>query len=159
MRPRAAAIDLPSSATRGRPTEHAANVEQKVGELFGDFAFRFGKFGAVPFRFELDAQTSGAQEVPILLGFVGRGSWIRTNDLQYPKLPRYQAALYPEYPWETTSIHACAATSKPPAGVSSAVKERMRHAVSWRDPVLFCRACNHLEYPLRRPSRGDDLGR
>jgi hypothetical protein len=30
--------------------------------------------------------------------FVGRGSWIRTNDLQYPKLPRYQAALYPEYP-------------------------------------------------------------
>lgn len=27
---------------------------------------------------------------------IGRGSWIRTNDLQYPKLPRYQAALYPE---------------------------------------------------------------
>ena len=27
---------------------------------------------------------------------VGRGSWIRTNDLQYPKLPRYQAALYPD---------------------------------------------------------------
>jgi hypothetical protein len=26
----------------------------------------------------------------------GRGSWIRTNDLQYPKLPRYQAALYPD---------------------------------------------------------------
>ena len=25
----------------------------------------------------------------------GRGSWIRTNDLKYPKLPRYQAALYP----------------------------------------------------------------
>jgi hypothetical protein len=30
--------------------------------------------------------------------FFGRGSWIRTNDLQYPKLPRYQAALYPDYP-------------------------------------------------------------
>jgi hypothetical protein len=28
--------------------------------------------------------------------FIGRGSWIRTNDLQYPKLPRYQAALYPD---------------------------------------------------------------
>jgi hypothetical protein len=27
---------------------------------------------------------------------IGRGSWIRTNDLQYPKLPRYQAALYPD---------------------------------------------------------------
>ena len=26
----------------------------------------------------------------------GRGSWIRTNDLKYPKLPRYQTALYPE---------------------------------------------------------------
>jgi hypothetical protein len=30
----------------------------------------------------------------------GRGSWIRTNDLQYPKLPRYQAALYPDFPRE-----------------------------------------------------------
>src|SRR5271165_3914823 len=29
-------------------------------------------------------------------GLRGRGSWIRTNDLQYPKLPRYQAALYPD---------------------------------------------------------------
>jgi len=27
---------------------------------------------------------------------VGRGSRIRTCDLKYPKLPRYQAALYPE---------------------------------------------------------------
>jgi hypothetical protein len=26
---------------------------------------------------------------------VGRGSRIRTGDLQYPKLPRYQTALYP----------------------------------------------------------------
>jgi hypothetical protein len=31
------------------------------------------------------------------IDFIGRGSWIRTNDLQYPKLPRYQAALYPDY--------------------------------------------------------------
>ena len=30
-------------------------------------------------------------------GIFGRGSWIRTNDLQYPKLPRYQAALYPDH--------------------------------------------------------------
>ena len=30
-------------------------------------------------------------------GVFGRGSWIRTNDLQYPKLPRYQAALYPDW--------------------------------------------------------------
>ena len=33
-----------------------------------------------------------------MFDLTGRGSWIRTNDLQYPKLPRYQAALYPEYP-------------------------------------------------------------
>jgi hypothetical protein len=31
-----------------------------------------------------------------VIDFTGRGSWIRTNDLQYPKLPRYQAALYPD---------------------------------------------------------------
>jgi hypothetical protein len=30
------------------------------------------------------------------IDIIGRGSWIRTNDLQYPKLPRYQAALYPD---------------------------------------------------------------
>jgi hypothetical protein len=35
----------------------------------------------------------------------GRGSWIRTNDLQYPKLPRYQAALYPDLR-NVVSIHA-----------------------------------------------------
>ena len=31
-------------------------------------------------------------------GLTGRGSWIRTNDLQYRKLPRHQAALYPVGP-------------------------------------------------------------
>jgi hypothetical protein len=45
------------------------------------------------------------------LDFAGRGSWIRTNDLQYPKLPRYQAALYPECQAEM-SIHARGAGSK-----------------------------------------------
>jgi hypothetical protein len=44
-------------------------------------------------------------------GVFGRGSWIRTNDLQYPKLPRYQAALYPDN-LGTTSIHAKGSTSK-----------------------------------------------
>ena len=41
----------------------------------------------------------------------GRGSWIRTNDLQYPKLPRYQAALYPDL-WNGQSIHAREPRSK-----------------------------------------------
>ena len=35
-----------------------------------------------------------------VIEIIGRGSWIRTNDLQYPKLPRYQAALYPDLCWE-----------------------------------------------------------
>ena len=41
-----------------------------------------------------------------VIDFVGRGSWIRTNDLQYPKLPRYQAALYPDPMLGNASIHA-----------------------------------------------------
>jgi hypothetical protein len=45
-------------------------------------------------------------------GEVGRGSWIRTNDLQYPKLPRYQAALYPETSGMALSIHVQDAGSK-----------------------------------------------
>ena len=70
-----------------------------------------------------------------------------------------EGMLFRIMPWETTSIHACAVTSKPPAAVSSAVKERMRHAVSGRDPVLLCRAGNHLQHPFRRPPRRDDPGR
>jgi hypothetical protein len=41
-----------------------------------------------------------------VIDFIGRGSWIRTNDLQYPKLPRYQAALYPDPMLGNASIHA-----------------------------------------------------
>jgi hypothetical protein len=33
-----------------------------------------------------------------LIEIIGRGTRIRTLDLQYPKLPRYQAALYPDNP-------------------------------------------------------------
>src|SRR3954469_19088764 len=41
--------------------------------------------------------------------YFGRGSWIRTNDLQYPKLPRYQAALYPDF---RPQLHASPAAIK-----------------------------------------------
>jgi hypothetical protein len=43
------------------------------------------------------------------IDLIGRGSWIRTNDLQYPKLPRYQAALYPDHfgkPVDTRLVQA-----------------------------------------------------
>src|SRR6516164_9520515 len=44
-----------------------------------------------------------------LNNLIGRGTRIRTADLQYPKLPRYQAALYPG---TAMSIHAKGASSK-----------------------------------------------
>jgi hypothetical protein len=58
-----------------------------------------------------DAEIAG-EKVKEIKGIFGRGSWIRTNDLQYPKLPRYQAALYPDLCWEWTSIHGWTAASK-----------------------------------------------
>ncbi len=82
---------------------------------------------------------------------------------QRPAVPKTAAlpgcAIPRIFPCERTSIHACAAASKPPASVSSAVKKRMRHAVSRLDPVLLCRAGNDLEHPLRRAARRDDPGR
>lgn len=50
-------------------------------------------------------------------GTDGRGSWIRTNDLQYPKLPRYQAALYPDL-LIADVVHAHGALSKAVASPS-----------------------------------------
>src|SRR6267154_5545986 len=77
-------------------------------------------------------------------GVFGRGSWIRTNDLQYPKLTRYQAALYPDYLGNDVDTRlkrrqqgGLRAVSS--AATSSALKERMRHAISGRDAVFFGR--------------------
>ena len=62
-----------------------------------------------------------------------RGSWIRTNDLQYPKLPRYQAALYPECVQQAPSIHASRTAIKAAIdgrlGSLFAAEQRMRHAI------------------------------
>lgn len=44
----------------------------------------------------------------------GRGSWIRTNDLQYPKLPRYQAALYPDLLGRPRHYTVAASAARPP---------------------------------------------
>src|SRR5882757_10552264 len=64
----------------------------------------------------------------------GRGSWIRTNDLQYPKLPRYQAALYPdasERPVDTRINRRQQGTGSGPfmalsSAVASGARERKR---------------------------------
>src|SRR6266550_3557927 len=81
----------------------------------------------------------------------GRGSWIRTNDLQYPKLPRYQAALYPDYLGNDvdTRLNRC---QQGAATTSMAVKQRMRHAVAGRDPVFLRGACDHLQHAFRQPA-------
>ena len=83
---------------------------------------------------------------------IGRGSWIRTNDLQYPKLPRYQAALYPEYLGNhvDTRLKRCQQGWR--IAVSPAVEQGMRHAVAGRDPVFLRRARGHLQNPLCRAS-------
>ena len=84
------------------------------------------------------------------LDFIGRGSWIRTNDLQYPKLPRYQAALYPGY-LENDVDTRLRLNQQGTATVSAAIKERVRHAVSGLDAVFFRGAGDDLQHPLRRP--------
>src|SRR3954454_4268870 len=56
--------------------------------------------GFIAFEYPITSPTRLSGKIKLFiqaLEIIGRGSWIRTNDLQYPKLPRYQAALYPEY--------------------------------------------------------------
>jgi hypothetical protein len=54
----------------------------------------------------------------------GRGSWIRTNDLQYPKLPRYQAALYPDFPREEVDTRSERSQQGTAIGLDHAAKIR-----------------------------------
>src|SRR5258708_15117034 len=90
-------------------------------------------------------------------GVIGRGSWIRTNDLQYPKLPRYQAALYPDDLGNDvdTRLERC---QQGASRGSAAIKERVRHAVAGLDSVFFRGACDDFQDPLRQPQRWNDLG-
>ena len=79
----------------------------------------------------------------------GRGSWIRTNDLQYPKLPRYQAALYPDDLGNDvdTRLKPC---QQGAAAASMAIKEPMSYAVSGLDAVFLRRAGDYLQNPARQ---------
>src|SRR5882762_6088757 len=97
------------------------------------------------------------QEITDIAWFFGRGSWIRTNDLQYPKLPRYQAALYPDCLGNDvdTRLKRC---QQGAVTVSSAIEQRMRHPVAGCDAVFFRGACDHLQHPLCRPPGRNDSG-
>ena len=80
----------------------------------------------------------------------GRGSWIRTNDLQYPKLPRYQAALYPDY----LGSHVDTRLKRSQQGtavISTAIKERVPDTVAGLYAVFLRRAGDHFQDPLRQP--------
>src|SRR5882672_12048118 len=90
---------------------------------------------------------------------LGRGSWIRTNDLQYPKLPRYQAALYPDLLGSDVDTTPEPQPTRRKASPSAAVEQRMGHPVAGRDPVFLRRAGNHLQHALGEPARRDDFGR
>jgi hypothetical protein len=87
----------PRKRTSGHPCRHSADTAARR-------EFSRTALDRSPFTFSL---------------LDGRGTRIRTADLQYPKLPRYQAALYPDVPRMMPSIHARAASSKQPKGRAS----------------------------------------
>jgi hypothetical protein len=82
-----------------------------------------------------------------VIEIIGRGSWIRTNDLQYPKLPRYQAALYPDLCWECVDTRLNRGHQGDLKG-SALVEERVRHPVAGLNSILLRRAGDHFEHTL-----------
>src|ERR1700722_18817842 len=89
---------------------------------------------------------------------IGRGSWIRTNDLQYPKLPRYQAALYPDYLGNKVDTRLRLG-QQGAAAISMTIEQRVPDAVAGRDPVFLRGARDHFQHALGQPHRRDDPGR
>ena len=83
----------------------------------------------------------------------GRGSWIRTNDLQYPKLPRYQAALYPDHLGNDVVTRLKARQQGGFRLSQLAVEQRMRDTIAGCDTVLFGGSGDNLEYTLSAPGR------
>ncbi len=71
----------------------------------------------------------------------GRGSRIRTGDLKYPKLPRYRAALYPDFRRVANMSAACGQGRR--SGRSQPVADRAacpsaRRATSGAGPSFPC---------------------
>lgn len=99
----------------------------------------------------------------------GRGSWIRTNDLQYPKLPRYQAALYPEcpaspvdtrFPWRQQASKAASKTgNRPGLPALFTAEQRVADAITGADAVLLRRSRHHLQHGPGGPPGRDDFRR
>src|SRR5208337_5594740 len=78
---------------RARPAHQGLDRARLLGLVFErPGVFRLARLGRAA-RGEINASGHKACD-PIECG---RGSRIRTGDLKYPKLPRYRAALYPEF--------------------------------------------------------------
>jgi hypothetical protein len=74
------------------PLEVAEGRRKARGGSTGEFGAAQGQQNAIRTEAPNDLRTT----INDLNTLAGRGSRIRTCDLKYPKLPRYQAALYPE---------------------------------------------------------------
>src|ERR1700693_4426480 len=90
----------------------------------------------------------------------GRGTRIRTGDLEYPKLPRYQTALCPDG-WARIcagSIHGSIGASKAPRGRAPKGGAARRgspepwvgDAIPGRDPVFLRGSTDHFQYRANR---------
>jgi hypothetical protein len=88
----------------------------------------------------------------------GRGTRIRTLDLQYPKLPRYQAALYPDELERDVDTRLSPGQQGAETGLMP-VEERMPDAVAGRNAIFLRGARDHFQHTLRQPPRRDDFGR
>src|SRR5262245_13114745 len=97
----------------------------------------------------------------------GRGSRIRTGDLEYPKLPRYQAALCPARRGRIAAIvrytvrkwPASGCRANDASGRSPAAEDPVRHLVARLDPELAGGASDDLEHAPHRSARGNDARR
>jgi hypothetical protein len=83
-------IDLPGSLPLEAENPSIPEVWRRLGGAWSGTEYICGHR-----RPRLISSLAAALERLLPIGSLGRGSRIRTCDLKYPKLPRYQAALYP----------------------------------------------------------------
>src|SRR5947209_1834574 len=95
----------------------------------------------------------GVRDSVYLFDSIGRGSWIRTNDLQYPKLPRYQAALYPDH-WDR-DVDTRSQRRQQGAAEPSAARAPMVSPA----PIALVWRCSLVRMQAGRSRLGMDLGR
>src|SRR5262252_904232 len=90
----------------------------------------------------------------------GRGGRIRTGDLEYPKLPRYQAALRPDRrggrPIRPAVDYTLRRTPASKARLAL-LEPGMGNFVAGREPELARSSGDDLKDPPRRPAGRNDV--